>query len=79
MKMTRNFLTGLLLLGTLFAMGQDDPKSKAILDRLVAKSKTYTSFEADFTSRLVNKADKLDVSQTSNVKTKDGKFRVQLQ
>ncbi|MCB0795052.1 MAG: outer membrane lipoprotein carrier protein LolA, partial [Flavobacteriales bacterium] len=49
------------------------------LDRLVAKSKSYTSFEADFTSRLVNKADKLDVSQTGNVKTKDGKFRLQLE
>jgi len=68
--------TGLLLSATLHA--QDDPKSKAIMDRLIAKNKSYTSFEADFSSRLVNTASKLDVKQEGNVKVKGKRFRLTL-
>ncbi len=68
--------TGLLLVNA--AHAQDDPKSKAILDKLIAKNKTYTSFEADFSSRLVNTASKLDVKQDGNVKVKGKKFRLTL-
>lgn len=67
---------GLLALPTLHA--QDDPRSKAVLDRLVAKNKAYTSFEADFSSRLVNKAGKLDVKQEGTVKVKGKKFNLVL-
>lgn len=68
--------SGLLLVTSLHA--QDDPKSKAVMDKLIAKSKTYTSFEADFSSRLVNTASKLDVKQDGNVKVKGKKFRLTL-
>lgn len=68
--------SGLLLVTSLHA--QDDPKSKAIMDKLIAKNKTYTSFEADFSSRLVNTASKLDVKQEGNVKVKGKKFRLTL-
>jgi outer membrane lipoprotein carrier protein len=68
--------SGLLLATSLHA--QDDPKSKAIMDKLIAKNKTYTSFEADFSSRLVNTASKLDVKQDGNVKVKGKKFRLVL-
>ncbi len=64
------------LLTTTLAHGQDDPRSKAVLDRLVAKNKAYTSFEADFSSRLVNKAGKLDVKQAGTVKVKGRKFHL---
>lgn len=72
----------LLLLATLlFALhtfGQDDPKSKAIVDQLIAKNKSYKSFDADFSSRLVNTASKLDLIQEGNIKVKDRKFRLTL-
>jgi outer membrane lipoprotein carrier protein len=60
------------------APATDDPKSKAIVDKLIAKNKTWTSFEADFSSRLVNTASKLDVKQEGNIKVKTRKFRLTL-
>ena len=72
----------LLLLATflisLSSFAQDDPKSKTIVDALIAKNKTYTSFDADFSSRLVNTASKLDVKQEGNIKVKGRKFRLAL-
>lgn len=72
----------LLLLATflisLSSFAQDDPKSKAIVDALIAKNKSYTSFDADFSSSLVNTASKLDVKQEGNIKVKGRKFRLAL-
>ncbi len=65
-------------LATTTVLAQDDPKSKAIVDRLIASSKTWTSFEADFSSRLQSTKDKLDVKQDGNMKVKGKKFRLQL-
>ncbi|MBP9160527.1 MAG: outer membrane lipoprotein carrier protein LolA [Flavobacteriales bacterium] len=62
----------------LHSFAQDDPKSRAIVDQLIAKNKSYTSFDADFTSRLVNTASKLDVKQEGNIKVKGRKFRLTL-
>jgi outer membrane lipoprotein carrier protein len=62
-----------LLLST-FTFAQDDPKSKAIVDKLIAQSKTYSSFEADFSSRLVNTTSKLDVKQEGMVKVRGKLF-----
>ena len=76
----RTLLT-LLTIGLLAAPpahAQDDPRSKAVMDRLIAKNKGYTSFEADFSSRLVNKAGKLDVKQEGTVKVKGKKFNLVL-
>ncbi len=74
--------TSLLLLATflvaLHSFGQDDPKSKAIVDKLIAQNKSYKSFDADFSSRLVNAASKLDLKQDGNLKVKDRKFRLTL-
>jgi len=67
-----------LLLSTATLHAQDDARSKAIVDKLMAKSKTWTSFEADFTSRLQSTKDKLDVKQEGNMKVKGKKFRLQL-
>lgn len=57
---------------------QDDARSKAVMDKLVAKAKAWTSFEADFSSRLQNTKDKLDVKQEGNMKVKGRKFRLVL-
>jgi outer membrane lipoprotein carrier protein len=62
----------------LTATAQDDPKSKAIVDKLMAQAKGWTSFEAEFTSRLQNTKDKLDVKQEGNMKVKGKKFRLTL-
>lgn len=68
----------LLLFSTLPGQAQDDARSRAILDKLMAKAKAWTSFEADFTSRLENTKDKLDVKQEGNMKVKGKRFRLQL-
>lgn len=67
----------LLLLGTT-TNAQDDPKSKAIVDKLMAQAKTWTSFEADFTSRLQSAKDRLDIKQEGNMKVKGKRFRLVL-
>ncbi len=75
--------TLLILLAPLFmlavpAYSQDDAKSKAILDELMAKARTWNSFEADFSSRLQSTRDKLDVQQQGQMKVKGNRFRLQL-
>lgn len=68
----------LLLLSTLLlpftSIAQDDPRSKAIVDKLMAKAKEWTSFETEFTSRLQNSRDKLDVKQEGTMKVKGKRF-----
>lgn len=76
MKKSLLLLASFLLV--LHSFAQDDPKSRAIVDALIAKNKTYKSFDADFSSRLVNSASKLDLSQEGNIKVKDRKFRLTL-
>ena len=66
------------LLLTFNSVAQDDPKSKAIVDRLMTQAKAWTSFEADFTSRLQSTKDKLDIKQEGNMKVKGKKFRLVL-
>lgn len=73
----------LLLLASVFLLtmttkGQDDTRSRAIVDKLVAKSKTWTSFEAEFTTRLQSTKDKLDVKQNGVIKSKGKKFNLVL-
>ena len=70
-------LTASLLLA-ITSSAQEDAKSKAIVDRLMTQAKTWTSFEADFSSRLLNAKDKLDVKQEGNMKVKGKKFRLVL-
>jgi outer membrane lipoprotein carrier protein len=67
-----------LLFAPIVTRAQDDPKSKAIVDRLMVQAKGWTSFEADFTSRLQSTKDKLDVKQEGNMKVKGKRFRLVL-
>lgn len=76
--MKNALLLAALLLAPLAVPAQDDPKAKAIVDRLIAQAKGWTSFEADFTSRLQSTKDKLDVKQEGNMKVKGTRFRLVL-
>lgn len=79
MKNLLSLFTAFLLLATSTAVhAQDDPKSKAVIDKLIAKSKAWTSFEADFVSVLVNNASKLNVKQEGNVRVKGKLFHLAL-
>jgi outer membrane lipoprotein-sorting protein len=66
------------VLGSLSIQAQDDARSKAIVDKLMTQAKAWTSFEADFSSRLQNTKDKLDVKQEGSMKVKGKKFRLVL-
>ena len=77
MKNTFLLLASALLL-TVSTHAQDDARSRVIVDKLVAKSKTWTSFEADFATRLQSTKDKLDVKQVGTIKTKGKKFNLVL-
>ncbi len=72
----------LFLLAVLFqlvpAHAQDDPKSKAIVDKLMAEARTWETFEADFSSRLQSTRDKLDVKQDGTMMVKGKRFRLLL-
>ncbi len=71
-------LTACTIALSLGVHAQDDARSKAIVDKLIAKAKVWTSFEADFSSRLQNTKDKLDVKQEGTMKVKGKKFRLAL-
>ena len=77
MKRTFLLLASRLLLN-MTTNAQDDTGSRAIVDKLVAKSKTWTSFEADFATRLQSTKDKLDVKQAGTIQTKGKKFNLVL-
>ena len=77
MKNTFLLLASALLL-TVSTHAQDDARSRVIVDKLVAKSKTWTSFEADFATRLQSTKDKLDVKQVGTIKTTGKKFNLVL-
>jgi outer membrane lipoprotein-sorting protein len=71
-------ITACLLIPVFTMNAQDDPKSKAIVDKLMAQAKGWTSFQAEFTSRLQNTKDKLDVKQEGTMQVKGKKFRLVL-
>lgn len=78
MKNLLSLFAATALLATSSLHAQDDPKSKAVIDKLIAKSKAWTSFEAEFASSLVNSASKLNVKQEGNVRVKGKLFHLAL-
>jgi len=78
----KKLLFGLLAISYLGTFAQDgaetDPKAKAILDQLSAKTKTFTSISAEFTSTLVNKAADLNLSQEGKLKMQGDKYNLSL-
>ncbi|MES2629135.1 MAG: outer membrane lipoprotein carrier protein LolA [Bacteroidota bacterium] len=81
MKKIFNLLTALVLLtSTVCAQTttDQDPKAKAVLDKLSAKTKGYSSISASFNSTLDNKKANLKVNQKGNLKIKGNKYKIEL-
>jgi outer membrane lipoprotein carrier protein len=55
-----------------------DPKAKAILDKLSAKNKTYTTISADFDYNLKNVAEGIDETQSGKLVTKNEKYKLNI-
>jgi len=74
----KNILVALLAVGSLSALtAQTDPKAKAILDDLSAKTKAYTTIKAEFTFT-TEKKDKTKESQEGKIFTKGNKYRLEI-
>ncbi len=80
--MHRTILLPFLLLSFTLAaqapVSDDDPRARAIVDKVMAKAKAWKTFEADFTSRLESTRDKLDVKQAGTMKVMGKKFHLVL-
>lgn len=55
-----------------------DPKAKAILDKLSAKNKTYTTISAEFDYNLKNAAEGIDETQSGKLITKGDKYKLNI-
>lgn len=73
-----------LALITLFAFqinlanAQQDPKAKAILDDLSAKTKSYSTIKADFNYTLENKAEGINETQSGTIALKGDKYALKI-
>jgi outer membrane lipoprotein-sorting protein len=72
-------LATVLSMSTFNMNAQDDPKSRLIVDKMIAKSKDYSTFMATFTNRLQSKADGLDVKNNGTIMAKGKKFKLQME
>lgn len=53
-----------------------DPKAKVILDKLSAKTKSFSTITADFEFRLLNKSEGIDDKQNGQIVLKDDKYKL---
>jgi len=72
MKNLLSITIAIIISITTFA--QDDAKAKSILDKLSAKTKSYSTIKADFSFTMLNKADGLNETQTGAIKVKGDKY-----
>jgi outer membrane lipoprotein carrier protein len=74
----KNIVIALLSFGSIASVSaQNDPKAKAILDDLSAKTKAYTSIKAEFTF-VTEKKDKTKDSQEGKIATKGNKYKLEI-
>ncbi len=64
----------LLLFLSISLFGQTDPKAKDLLDKLSAKTKSYTSIKADFNYTLVNIEMDMNETQSGSIAIKGEKY-----
>lgn len=67
-------LTLLILVGITTLAAQHDPKSKAMLDKLSAKTNTYKTVDAKFSFNIKNKDQGIDETQSGILKMKGDKY-----
>ena len=70
-------LLTLLLLATFLGNAQQDPKAKAILDALSAKTKSYSTIKAKFTWE-IHKKDQTSTKQEGSIVTKGSKYKLDI-
>lgn len=72
----------LLIFAGIFAFNihaQIDTKAKGILDKLSAKTKSYSTIKADFVYSMVNKSDGVNESQNGKIELKGDKYVLSIQ
>jgi outer membrane lipoprotein-sorting protein len=74
----RTSLLFALAMTTLFAMAQDTEKAKEILDKVSAKTKTYTSIYASFSFTLENTQENMTETHDGSIKIKGNKYVIDL-
>jgi len=71
-------LVALVFFSAVTVMAQHEVKSKAMLDKLSAKTKGYKTIEVKFSFQMVNKQDKIDQTQSGILKMKGDKYYLKL-
>lgn len=61
-----------------FVFGQNPEKAKEILDQLSAKTKTYTTIEADFSFAMENQQEDIQEQYDGDISIKGDKYKVNL-
>lgn len=74
----KNLLVLITLSLTIGGNAQQDPKAKAILEKVSNENKTYQTIKAEFTYSLVNKADGINETQKGVIQIKGNKFHLVL-
>lgn len=59
-------------------IAQQDTKAKAILDKVSAKTKNYSSIKAEFAFRMINKSENINELQYGSITVKGDKYRLKL-
>ncbi len=72
------FLSFLLLTSSFYSAAQEDKKAKSILDKLSAKTRSYSSIRTEFTYSLVNKDRKINTTQSWKLTLKGEKYRLEM-
>lgn len=72
------FILLLAVLTSYTGMAQEDAKAKAILNKLSAKTKAYTTIKAEFQFAMVNKAEGTNESQTGKIQLKGDKYTLSI-
>ena len=72
------FVTFLLFISNIHISAQEDKKAKGILDRLSAKTRSYSSIKTEFSYSLVNKDRKINTTQNWKLTLKGDKYRLEM-
>lgn len=72
-------LTILLLFTAVTLVAQHEVKSKAMLDKLSAKTKGYKTVEVKFSFQMINKDDNIDQTQNGTLKMKGDKYYLKIE
>jgi outer membrane lipoprotein-sorting protein len=75
---TISFITSFVLLFSLASFSQDDKKAKDILDKLSAKTKSYSTIRTEFDYNLTNKDKKINTTQKWKLWLKGDKYRLDM-